>query len=141
PMHYLGNADIDRDHYFNRKGWVIIRFAEEQIVKTPTACLYYIGKVIDSLLGSSIAQQIFFEEPLIPIKQWTYDDAAEMEREKYRESYLGIEFDQADQLCKEIETEKFLNKPPIESMENFNVTFRDTAIAKIDEEESFIINE
>jgi len=90
PTHYIGSYDAERNSYFNKNGWVVIRFAEEQVVKEPLECCKFVESVVKTLLEEKTENT-----PTNPtlIQQWTYDESLEMETNLYRESYLGITFD------------------------------------------------
>ncbi len=90
PTHYIGSYDAERNSYFNKNGWVVIRFAEEQVVKEPLECCQFVESVVKTLLEEKTENT-----PTNPtlIQQWTYDESLEMETNLYRESYLGVTFD------------------------------------------------
>ncbi|SDA96003.1 hypothetical protein SAMN03080617_04163 [Algoriphagus alkaliphilus] len=140
PMHYEGNSDIDRDHYFNKNGWVVIRFAEEQIVKNPQGCLLYIAAVADSLLGTDYSGSLLKAGSLARIKRWTYEEAEQMAKDFYREKYLGIEFEIEPEAYEEIETEIQFVKENRSPYGFIDITYRDTAIGQLSDEESHLIN-
>ena len=94
-MHYIGSYNIDRDAYFNRNGWVVIRFAEEQIVKHPELCCQYVVQVVNSLINDY--QYPEGSEKLQVTQQWTYKEAVSMAENNYREQYLNLEFTQKEE--------------------------------------------
>jgi len=126
PMHYQGCYDQDRDRYFNQNGWVVIRFTEEQVVTQPLYCCCFIGKVLNLL----IEDYNFPEEQselLKATKQWTYEEAEQLARDNFRESYLGVEFEhQEPDSPTEIETESELPPQAPISNEDLDITDRDT---------------
>ena len=123
PMHYVGSYDRDRNRYYNQNGWVVIRFAEEQIVKQPKQCCQYVAKVVNSLIGSySYAEG---KTELKPIKQWTYEEAKIMADVKYRESYLGLEFELVQEEVVIDEMEENKTSLPIDYVDE-NVLIKDT---------------
>lgn len=91
-MHFKDSYDISRDHYFNKNGWVVIRFAEEQIVKQPESCITFIAKVVDDMLESEFVKRTSEALNLTTVAEWTYAEAEKMAANFYRESYLGISF-------------------------------------------------
>lgn len=141
PMHYEGSADIDRDHYFNKNGWVVVRFAEEQVVKNPKECLYYLSQIIDSLISTSFSKQISYVGPLEKVKRWTYEEAEQMAKDFYREKYLGLEFDIKPNTYQEIETEIQLVKENRSPYGYIDITYRDTSISKLSDNESAITSQ
>ena len=87
PLHFTEGKDAVRDGYFNRCGWTVVRFTERQVRTQPDACIALLKSVIDCVEGSS-------EEPTIavtPEDRWTFKKALAMERDLYREKYLGIQ--------------------------------------------------
>ncbi len=144
PMHYTGSYDIDRDHYFNKYGWVVIRFAEYQIVKEELACIKTIAKVVDSLIGSDYANRFENISDLIPIPEWNYDQAKAWAEENYRESYLGITFKSTVDEDESVETEINIEKESFDDLNADKIDYRDTIVAQVDtelEEKIKIINE
>ncbi len=106
PTHFHNSYDLDRNAYFNESGWVVIRFAEEQIFKYTLSCCKKVAEVIDVLTGSNLLDSFQDIPDLEAIKQWTYEEALEMERNLFRESYLGIEFEK-EEAQEEIEIESY----------------------------------
>jgi len=84
PIHFIG-ADNIRNKFFLDMRWIVIRFAEEQVVKYPEKCLLFIGGVINSLkkLSLDIPYDI-----LPSISQWTKEDAYKMAFKRSRNTYL-----------------------------------------------------
>lgn len=77
--------DSNRDKFFLERNWVIVRFAEEQVVKNPLGCAYYLDKVVKILIGIShnVPPTV-----LEPIPMWDSNMATKMASQKYRETYL-----------------------------------------------------
>jgi hypothetical protein len=90
PIHYAGyTPDNTRNKYFNQKGWVVIRFAEEQVVKDPKACCKVIADVVESLTGDkTYSRRLKDVSVLSPVEQWTKEQAVLMAQKKYRTTYL-----------------------------------------------------
>ncbi|MEO0043924.1 MAG: hypothetical protein RL329_3372 [Bacteroidota bacterium] len=90
PIHYAGyTPDNARNKYFNLKGWVVIRFAEEQVVKDPKACCKVIAEVIETMTGDKTYSRRFKNVPVLPpIKQWTKEEAAILYQKRHRATYL-----------------------------------------------------
>ena len=87
PLHCLEGKDSLRDGYFNRCGWTVVRFTEQQVRKEPEACLEFVRTVVRKLRGDAleITTNVTFE------KRWTFKEAVEMERNLLREKYLGVQ--------------------------------------------------
>lgn len=97
PIHYVESNDDQRDSYFIDNGWIVIRFAEEQIVKYPDSCCQIIKNVINNI--SELGDSDHEINLLIPIKRWTKEEAHKMAFKRIRNSYLGIK------LAEELENE------------------------------------
>ena len=91
PIHYSG-YDNERNRYFSRRGWLIIRFAEEQVYKNPEGCCNYLANVINSIIwGIEVPNELNNIYDLGVILQWTKEQAQEWAELNYRESYLEID--------------------------------------------------
>lgn len=88
PIHCIGENDI-RDDFFTKRGWIVIRFAEEQVHREPKRCCALIAKVIHSI-DSTYYSELLNEEIPNQIEQWDNLQAKKWAFEKYREKYLGI---------------------------------------------------
>lgn len=89
PIHYI-NTDVKRDRFFLERGWIVIRFSEEQIVRYPESCCQTIAETIADLLSDNSLLNQFRNVPsLQKMKQWTKDEAEEMARTDYRKTYLS----------------------------------------------------
>jgi len=92
PLHFQ-NEDINRNNAFKKRGWIVVRFAEIQIVQNPEGCALFIAQVIQSIHPEfKIQAQLQNSEKIEIIKQWTEEEAIEMSIKKEREKYLGREF-------------------------------------------------
>jgi len=92
PIHYIDNIDdFKRDDFFlNQKGWIVIRFAEEQVVKYPNECCKVIAKAIYDLTNNdSFLNALSGYGELQKINNWTIPEANEMANNNYRNSYLS----------------------------------------------------
>lgn len=90
PTHYLGSDD-QRNYDFKKRGWIIIRFAESQIVRQPDSCCKIIAEVLDSVINSKYLQLFSNISDLETVKQWTKDESVLLVNFKYREKYLNRE--------------------------------------------------
>lgn len=90
PIHFDG-CDTNRDSFFLRKGWYIIRFAEEQIIREPQVCKKLIIDFYKAILSANypkiIEKQFDFPSN---VTQWSKQDAINMYNRKFRNSYLQI---------------------------------------------------
>ena len=91
PIHYTeDNSDQVRDMIIRNAGWVVIRFAEEQIVKQPMACISSIARLLIQIDSSFVPESCSISEFVKPIKRWTKAEAELMAANNYRETYLEI---------------------------------------------------
>ena len=87
PIHYIG-VDDNRNNYFVSNNWIVIRFAEEQIVKTPIECCKVIAGVISTILKDDIyLKPLSHVKDLDSIPQWSFDKASLLAKSDFRESY------------------------------------------------------
>lgn len=95
PLHHLVIDDIyldsSRNRFFSeKKGWVVVRFAEEQIINQRNECCKVIAHIIYSLTGDE-----YFSKKLnaygFPksIKRWTYEEAIVMARTNCKNRGVG----------------------------------------------------
>ena len=96
PIHYKGCKDDLRNLYFIQNGSIVVRFTEEQVFLHSASCVKKIAEILDLLIKPKPESRLLnlFEntKELISCKQWTYQEAIDLEKEKFRESYLKIEF-------------------------------------------------
>jgi hypothetical protein len=90
PIHYIGYwKDQIRNDFFNNKGWIVIRFSEEQVVRYPDSCCKFIAQQIAEITRNSAITSQFAQTPdLQPQQQWTEKEAIEMAYRKERDDYL-----------------------------------------------------
>ena len=89
PTHFVGAwRDNQRNNFFIEKGWIVIRFSEEQVIRYPESCCKTVAQVIAQVTGhSSILNQLSNVPDLLPMKQWTEMEARQMASRKYRQNY------------------------------------------------------
>jgi hypothetical protein len=86
--HYVGAIkDERRNNFFLNKGWIVIRFSEEQAVCHPASCCKTIDRVIAGVTRRSIDSRFDSIPDLQPQKQWTIETAKQMADEDYRDKY------------------------------------------------------
>lgn len=90
PIHFYNNPnDIRRNKFFQKNGWLVIRFAEEQVVRFPKECCGFIAKTISEVTGSRSFERSDLKSTHVDIiKVWSKDEAIKMSQLKYRSSYL-----------------------------------------------------
>ncbi|MCU0546508.1 MAG: hypothetical protein MUE44_30810 [Oscillatoriaceae cyanobacterium Prado104] len=80
--------DNQRHQLFLEKGWIVVRFAEEQVVRWPQSCCRVIAEVINQIIGQPIPDTLTTVETLQPIQQWNEIEARQMAQVRYRDNYL-----------------------------------------------------
>ncbi len=90
PTHFLeAEKDSKRNNFFINKGWLVIRFSEEQVVCYPQSCCKTIASAIAEVLGDTSVLNQFANVPnLQEMSRWTQSEAEVMAAEGYRERYL-----------------------------------------------------
>lgn len=85
-------ADANRNNEFVNRGWIVVRFAEMQVHQNPEGCCRFIADVIKSINQSFVyPTTLLTANRLVPVRQWSKEQAKEWSVQKYRENYLGIE--------------------------------------------------
>lgn len=86
PIHY---EDNDHDNYRNMiflsHNWIVLRFAEEQVVCQPEECCKFIVNVINEICFDELVQNTSLKQ----IKQWNTKEALILARENFRNTYLS----------------------------------------------------
>jgi hypothetical protein len=91
PTHCINSYDVDRNKVFSENGWMVVRFAEEQIVKQPDECIFFLVDLISTIDSNLWFTPTSMSWPSL-VPQWTMAQAEKMAKEGYREKYLGITF-------------------------------------------------
>lgn len=91
PIHYVeDNSDTVRDAIMKSAGWIVVRFAEEQIVKQPMSCVSSIARLLIQIDPSLVPESCFISQFAKPVKRWTKAEAEIMAQNNFREMYLEI---------------------------------------------------
>lgn len=103
PIHYVvskkdyysekittSTVDDDRDRAINRGGWIIVKFAEQQVFEDAFGCIQFLSLVIENVekMIFNCSNQVF----LTPINRWTKDEAHGMGYKRFRFSYVPKEY-------------------------------------------------
>lgn len=89
PIHYVGKDDR-RNQFFVSRGWIVIRFSEEQVVHYPRQCCRAIAEVIADILGDGLELTRFETTPPLPkIKHWSRGESIIMIKNQARDRYLN----------------------------------------------------
>lgn len=90
PIHYEGNQHDDyRNMVFLSHNWIVIRFAEEQVVNQPKECCKFIeNAIIEICFEKSLLHNIFLKR----VKQWNINESSILAKENFRNTYLHQHF-------------------------------------------------
>lgn len=80
-------TEINRDIFFEQNDWVVIRFAEEQVLRFPINCCKFIAQTIYLLVGEPIPEKLKKVDDIIAVPRWNTKKAKRMARKKYRHYY------------------------------------------------------
>lgn len=89
PTHII-NQDTYRNNYFVNRGYIVIRFSEIQIHKSPLGCCKIIAEVINSIDPRFMMSSELNNSVLYLSEQWDSLQSKKWSNENYREQYLGI---------------------------------------------------
>ena len=89
PTHYLyAGKDRKRNDFFNDRGWIVIRFSEEQVARYPHSCCKTIARQIAEITReTSILNRFDNISDLQQQRQWTEAEAREMAERRIRDRY------------------------------------------------------
>lgn len=95
PIHYVKNdygvehsIDEDRNKFFTRNGFEVIRFSEEQIFCHTEDCVNVIREYVESLLQG----KIYETDSSLCQQKWTYEDSMRMAYRRFRRTYVPAEY-------------------------------------------------
>jgi len=81
--------DRYRNGFFLQGNWIIIRFAEEQVVRYPKSCCREIAFCVFQVTGLDRFLKPLVTEPVLqPLPQWTKKEARRMAKVNYRDTYF-----------------------------------------------------
>jgi len=91
PLHFLeSEKDQIRNEWFLKWGWVVIRFSEVQVVRSPASCCKAIAATLATLTRDSHLMLPFRSVPTLkPMPRWTKAEAQQMADTQIREQYLS----------------------------------------------------
>lgn len=91
PTHYLG-ADTARNNFFLERGWIVLRFTEEQVVRQPLACCRFLAEILEKITGDSSFLDALYAAPPLHIRPhpWTIVQSRNMAACRTRQSYLHL---------------------------------------------------
>jgi len=84
-------SDRNRNSFFLKNNWIVVRFSEEQVVRHPESCCKEIASVIQIVTGMTMYSQFLATAPtLMPMPMWTKQQAKKMAKVKARDRYLRL---------------------------------------------------
>lgn len=81
--------DNKRNEYFLEKNFIIIRFAEEQVIKYPGDCCNLISEII-SIFENFTLNSMKVDNQVKIVKKWDINEAKYLIKNNYREEYLKL---------------------------------------------------
>lgn len=89
PTHCI-NSDCNRNTFFLKNNWIVVRFSEEQVVRYPESCCKELATVIQIVTGMGMYSKKLVTFPaLLPTPMWTHRQAKNMAKAMYRDRYLN----------------------------------------------------
>lgn len=89
PTHYIGHEkDETRNQVILGRGWLVIRFSEEQVVRWPESCCKTIADAIADVIGYDISEDFQNVPDLERRSRWTKEEAIAMAERASRQEYL-----------------------------------------------------
>lgn len=107
PIHYIAGNDIHRNSFFNNNKWIVIRFAEIQIIRQPNECCELIQNVINFIYNENETTKNNLEnikKHINNIPRWTESDAIWLANQQFRNLYY--ENNQAENIINELVKKK-----------------------------------
>ena len=88
PIHYdTLERDNRRNQFFVSRGWLVIRFSEQQVICYPDSCCKVVAQEIAEVTGDISVIKAFVNIPDLPQqKQWTEAEAIQMAARKERDN-------------------------------------------------------
>ncbi|MBE7647341.1 DUF559 domain-containing protein [Tenacibaculum finnmarkense] len=82
-IHHNRTKDAERNRFFNKINWGVIRFTEKQVIQNPEECCSIISNVFESIKNrkDNIQHELQVEN------FWTHEEALIMKMKNYRNSY------------------------------------------------------
>jgi hypothetical protein len=92
PTHCADDErDRNRNSFFLKNNWIVVRFSEEQVVRHPESCCKEVATVVQIITGMTRYSQALSTVPtLMPMPMWTKQQAKKMAKAKSRDKYLKL---------------------------------------------------
>jgi len=91
----LKSVDETRDKFFKEKNWIVIRFAEEQIIKEPKKCyeaIIWVASFFSSPLFNFKDFEYYLNWDIKAVNRWMKEEAIDLAAGDFRLSYLKDHF-------------------------------------------------
>lgn len=119
PIHI---NDSNRNRFFIKKNWAIIRFAEEQIVLYPSNCCYIISSLIKSVIEDNDIKNITsLTSKIENVPKWTAITVTDLIKNNHRKKILEIMAQNEQNKTKRLEGEELLKKFSESKIQDFEV--------------------
>jgi hypothetical protein len=83
--------DRNRNSFFLKNNWIVVRFSEKQVVRYPESCCKEIALVIRRVTGiEKYVHDLADAASLAPSPMWTSRQALKMAKAKVRDKYLRV---------------------------------------------------
>ncbi len=92
PTHTL-ESDANRNIFFNENGWIVIRFSEFQVHQNILGCCAVIANTLKKINKAFVVPPNLSSKHLDKQSFWTKVKSKELSDNYFRESYLGISFE------------------------------------------------
>ncbi|MBW4524892.1 MAG: DUF559 domain-containing protein [Phormidium tanganyikae FI6-MK23] len=92
PIHFLDcPKDRSRNQFFIDHGWIVIRFSEAQVIKSPASCCKAIASTIALISSDNTIMSAFRNIPTLkPDRRWTTEQAQQLAAKNYREQLQPV---------------------------------------------------
>ncbi|ANV85757.1 hypothetical protein AWQ21_14580 (plasmid) [Picosynechococcus sp. PCC 7003] len=88
PIHgWEESKEHNRNNFFLNKGWVVIRFSEEQVARYPDSCVKEIAQVVEQITQEPLPASLVNVENLNPQPRWTIEEAEQLADRNHRQTY------------------------------------------------------
>ncbi|SOS47194.1 conserved hypothetical protein [Tenacibaculum dicentrarchi] len=88
PIHFIDGNDNYRNDFFLKNRWIIIRFAEVQIIKYPKLCCEIIQSTINAIKSTNGFNENKIKQKIENFNCWNKDEANRLAYTRFRNKYL-----------------------------------------------------
>jgi len=91
PIHFKKSNDNLRNNFFIDNKWIVIRFAEIQVVKYPTECCLLINTLIKCLKEGNVIDNEKIKSIVPNVQGWDKAESNKLAFNRFRNTYLTRE--------------------------------------------------